>query len=96
MAHTFVRFVLSPVQLVGEAFGKLIKGVLLQLPAHIGPMVLVVSTIVFVLLLFLSFGYRIRVPFFLSIEPGQQREDGAIKALVLENQKMVCDLYVIK
>ncbi|XP_033738950.1 chloride channel CLIC-like protein 1 [Pecten maximus] len=71
LAVTFVRFFVSPLKDVGEALGEFLRALLIDLPITLYPIAIATVTIFFFLLLFMWMGYSIRLPFFLSIEPGQ-------------------------
>lgn len=69
---TFVRFFVSPLKDVGEAIGEFLRALLIDLPLALYPVAIAAVTIFFFLFLFMWMGYSIRLPFFLSIEPGPQ------------------------
>ncbi|KAK3091261.1 hypothetical protein FSP39_018401 [Pinctada imbricata] len=69
VAVTFVRFFVSPLKDVGTSLSQFIRALLIDLPLTLYPVALALVTVFFFLLLFMWFGYSIRLPFFLSIEP---------------------------
>ncbi|XP_021354685.1 uncharacterized protein LOC110451148 [Mizuhopecten yessoensis] len=71
LAVTFVRFFVTPLKDVGEALGEFLRALLIDLPITLYPIAIAAVTIFFFLFLFMWMGYSIRLPFFLSIEPGQ-------------------------
>ncbi|XP_061175199.1 chloride channel CLIC-like protein 1 [Saccostrea echinata] len=66
---TFVRFFLSPLKDVGAALSTFIKELLIDLPITLYPVAMVMVVVFLFLFLFMIFGYSIKFPFFLSIEP---------------------------
>ena len=73
IAVTFVRFFLAPLKDVGKAFSEFIKALLEDLPITYYPIALVMVTVFLFMLLFMMFGYSIRLPFFLTIERSWQQ-----------------------
>ncbi|CAC5386387.1 CLCC1 [Mytilus coruscus] len=69
IAVTFVRFFLSPLKDVGSAFSEFMRALLIDLPVTLYPVAIVTLSMFFFLFLFMWFGYSIRLPFFVSIEP---------------------------
>ena len=69
IAVTFVRFFLSPLKDIGTAFSEFIRALLIDLPLALYPVAIGTFAFVLFLFLFMWFGYSIRLPFFLSIEP---------------------------
>ena len=69
IAVTFVRFFLAPLKDVGTAFSEFIRALLIDLPLTLYPVAIGTLAIFLFLFLFMWFGYSIRLPFFLSIEP---------------------------
>lgn len=66
---TFVRFFLSPLKDVGASLSSFIRELLIDLPLTLYPVAMAMVTIFLFLILFMTFGYSLRLPFFLSIEP---------------------------
>lgn len=66
---TFVRFFLSPLKDVGASLSSFIRELLIDLPLALYPVAMAMVTIFLFLILFMTFGYSLRLPFFLSIEP---------------------------
>ncbi|XP_069128443.1 uncharacterized protein [Argopecten irradians] len=81
---TFVRFFVSPLKDIGEAFGEFLRALLIDLPITLYPIAIAAVTIFFFLFLFMWMGYSIRLPFFLSIEPGQTAVAGGDTQEALE------------
>lgn len=69
IAVTFVRFFLSPLKDVGTACSEFMRALFIDLPVTMYPIAIVTVGLFFFLFLFMWFGYSIRLPFFLSIEP---------------------------
>lgn len=84
LAVTFVRFFVSPLKDIGEAFGEFLRALLIDLPVTLYPIAIAAVTIFFFLFLFMWMGYSIRLPFFLSIEPGQTAVAGGDTQEALE------------
>lgn len=66
---TFVRFFLSPLKDVGASLSSFIRELLIDLPLTLYPVAMAMVTVFLFLILFMTFGYSLRLPFFLSIEP---------------------------
>lgn len=66
---TFVRFFLSPLKDVGASLSTFIRELLIDLPVTLYPVALILVTVFLFLILFMTFGYSFKLPFFLSIEP---------------------------
>lgn len=66
---TFVRFFLSPLKDIGTAFSEFMRALLIDLPVTLYPVAIVTLSMFFFLFLFMWFGYSIRLPFWVSIEP---------------------------
>lgn len=66
---TFVRFFLSPLKDIGTAFSEFMRALLIDLPLTLYPVAIVTLSLFFFLFLFMWFGYSIRLPFWVSIEP---------------------------
>ncbi|XP_062611723.1 uncharacterized protein LOC134273546 [Saccostrea cucullata] len=66
---TFVRFFLSPLKDVGAALSTFIRELLIDLPVTLYPVAMIMVVVFLFLFLFMIFGYSIKLPFFLSIEP---------------------------
>ncbi|XP_076117001.1 chloride channel CLIC-like protein 1 [Mytilus galloprovincialis] len=69
IAVTFVRFFLSPLKDIGTAFSEFMRALLIDLPLTLYPVAIVTLSLFFFLFLFMWFGYSIRLPFWVSIEP---------------------------
>ncbi|XP_063417912.1 chloride channel CLIC-like protein 1 isoform X1 [Mytilus trossulus] len=69
IAVTFVRFFLSPLKDIGTAFSEFMRALLIDLPVTLYPVAIVTLSMFFFLFLFMWFGYSIRLPFWVSIEP---------------------------
>ncbi|VDI43142.1 Hypothetical predicted protein [Mytilus galloprovincialis] len=69
IAVTFVRFFLSPLKDIGTAFSEFMRALLIDLPVTLYPVAIVTLSMFFFLFLFMWFGYSIRLPFWMSIEP---------------------------
>ena len=84
---TFVRFFLSPLKDVGASLSIFIKELLIDLPVTLYPVAMVLVTVFLFLILFMTFGYSIRLPFFLSIEPSPYHAvtGGASNQQAIEN-----------
>ena len=99
-AVTFVRFFVSPMKDIGVAFGEFLKALLIDLPITLYPLALAAVTVFFFLFLFMWMGYRISMPFFFSIEPGQPAavtsDDSGSKEAIEEGTKQVQDKVHVK
>ena len=69
VAVTFVRFFVSPLKDVGSSLSEFIRALLSDLPLTLYPIAIGLVSIFAFMLLFMWFGYSVRLPFFLSIEP---------------------------
>ena len=54
---------------MGTAFSEFMRALLIDLPVTLYPVAIVTLSLFLFLFLFMWFGYSIRLPFFLSIEP---------------------------
>ncbi|XP_052774071.1 chloride channel CLIC-like protein 1 isoform X1 [Mya arenaria] len=65
---TFVRFFVAPLKDVGAAMSEFIRALLIDLPLTLYPIAIAMVSIFLFMILFMWFGYSIRLPFFLTIE----------------------------
>ncbi|XP_067677985.1 chloride channel CLIC-like protein 1 [Haliotis asinina] len=88
LSRTFIRFFVSPLQDIGEALREFLTGLLKDLPAQLWPVALGGVALFFFLFLFMYFGYRVRLPFWLlSIEPGQKEDNPQVQLALQEQGK---------
>lgn len=91
LSRTFIRFFVSPLQDIGEALREFLTSLLKGLPVQLWPVALGGVAIFFFLFLFMYFGYRVRLPFWLlSIEPGQREDNSSLHLALQELAKEVC------
>ncbi|XP_041359798.1 chloride channel CLIC-like protein 1 [Gigantopelta aegis] len=63
LAVTFARFFLAPLRHIGKGISEFLTALLNNLPYHLWPIVLISVGVFLFLLLFMMFGYGIRLPF---------------------------------
>lgn len=69
VAITMTKFILEPAGHMGQAINKFFHGLLHGLPAQLWPVALIIVLFLTVFILIMGCGYKVRIPFFLSIEP---------------------------
>lgn len=72
IAVTFIRFFLAPLKDVGSAVSEFLRALLKDLPLTLYPVALAMVSLFFFMMLFMWFGYSIRLPLFLTIERSPQ------------------------
>ncbi|XP_071119222.1 chloride channel CLIC-like protein 1 isoform X2 [Haliotis cracherodii] len=88
LSRTFIRFFVSPLQDIGEALREFLTSLLKGLPVQLWPVALGGVAIFFFLFLFMYFGYRVSLPFWLlSIEPGQRKDNSSVHLASQEEGK---------
>ncbi|CAH1775435.1 unnamed protein product [Owenia fusiformis] len=75
IAVTFTKFLLEPVKYIGESVGDFFKHLLKDMPVQLAPFVLAFVVITLILMIIMTFGYRIRLPFFFSLERDSPKVD---------------------
>ncbi|XP_074642345.1 chloride channel CLIC-like protein 1 [Tubulanus polymorphus] len=75
VAVSITKFILEPVTHIGESISKFFRSILLHVPPVMYPVVIGCTLVCLFFLLILTFGYRIRLPFFMgAIEPTKQEQ----------------------
>ena len=74
LAVTVVRFIVEPLEHIGSAIGRMIRGTLQDLPVHLWPVALAFVAFVTFLLLTMACGYKARFFYIFGMEPGHQTE----------------------
>ncbi|KAL4236368.1 chloride channel [Mactra antiquata] len=69
IAVTVVRFWVAPLKDIGTGLSEFLQALLVDLPLTLYPIAIGIVALFFFLFLLMWFGYSIRLPFFLSIEP---------------------------
>ena len=71
IAVTVSKFVLEPLQHLGEAVSKMVTTCLKDLPIHLYPVVLPILLLVWIMLLVMGFGYKIHLFHLFGLEPSK-------------------------
>lgn len=76
---TVTKFVVEPLEHIGQAVGKLIHGTMRELPVQLWPFALAFLCLMTIFILTLVFGYRIKLFYLFGIEPGKYTPQPSIK-----------------
>jgi hypothetical protein len=83
LAVAAVQTVLKPMRTVGTEFSEFLRALLKDLPVQWQWVSVIAVFGFFVLILFLTCGYRFRVPFLLDIEPARHPQRERVCTLLL-------------
>lgn len=69
LSVTLTRLIVSPLELVGSGIGRLFRAALSEIPLHWQPVIMFTIILTTVLMMIMSCNYRLKLPFFLCLEP---------------------------